>query len=98
MDDLRNKLHDELATVDWRALRPQLAKDHVILVAPELDLVEVAWCVALDRTASVAAWIGAGQLRKPSGEELTAWERALGKSFRLLIVAPYVLIQAVENV
>ena len=95
MDDLRKQLQEELDTVDWRALRTQLRRDSVILVDPELDLVGVAWCVARDHSAEVSGWIAAGQLRKPGGEELTAWERELDKPFRMLIVAPYVLIQAV---
>ncbi|TLM67144.1 MAG: DUF2288 domain-containing protein [Deltaproteobacteria bacterium] len=94
MDATRTKLQEELAVVDWRALRPQLGRDHVILAAPELDLVEVAWCVARDRAAEVGAWIDSGQLRKPDATELAAWERELAKPFRMLIVAPYVLIQA----
>jgi len=91
--DLRQKLRAELDTVDWRALRAQAARDNVILVTPALDLVEVAWCVASDRSVEVARWIGAGQLRKPTGEELSTWEQQLAKPFRALIVAPYVLVQ-----
>ena len=94
-DDIHEKLREELDIVDWRALRSQLRRDSVILVEPELDLVEVAWCVAKDRSAEVAGWIDAGQLRKPTAAELTAWERDLDKSFRMLIVAPYLLVQAV---
>lgn len=95
MDEVRSKLQDELDVVDWRALRVQAGRDSVILVAPELDLVEVAWCVAKDRSAEVAGWVGAGQLCKPSAEDLDAWERDLDKPFRILIIAPYVLIQAI---
>ena len=95
MDELRTKLQGELDTVDWRALRTHLRRDSVILVAPELDLVEVACCVAQDRSAEVAGWIAAGQLRKPGVAELDAWERELEKKFRMLIVAPFLLIQAV---
>lgn len=95
MDELRKKLAEELDTVDWRALRAQAGRDSVILVAAELELVEVACCVAKDRSTEVAGWIGSGQLRKPTVEELAAWEREPDKSFRMLIVAPYVLIQAI---
>ena len=95
MDEIRKQLQSELDTVDWRALRTQLRRDSVILVAPELDLVEVAWCVAKDRATEVSGWIDTGRLRKPGVEELTAWELELEKPFRMLIVAPYVLIQAV---
>jgi hypothetical protein len=95
MDDLRTKLQEELDTAAWRDLRTQLRRDSLILVAPQLDLVEVAWCVARDRSAAVADWIASGQLRKPDREELAAWERQLGLPFRVLIVAPYVLIQQV---
>lgn len=94
MNELHRKFAEELDTVDWRALRSQAGRDSVILVAPELELVAVACAVASDRTSEVAGWIGSGQLRKPAAEELTAWERELDKPFRMLIVAPYVLIQA----
>jgi len=93
MDDFRKKLREELDIVDWQALRNHLRRDSVILIAPELDLVEVAWCVAKDCAAEVAGWVAAGQLRKPGLEELASWERQLEKPFRVLIVAPYVLIQ-----
>ena len=95
MDEIRRQLQEELDTADWRALRTQLRRDSVILVAPELDLVEVAWCVAKDHSAEVSGWIDAGRLRKPAVEELAAWERELEKPFRMLIVAPYVLVQAI---
>ena len=95
MDELRTKLLDELDTVDWRALRGHLHRDSVIVVAPELDLAEVACRVARDCSAEVAGWIAGGQLRKPGQEELSAWERDMAKPFQVLIVAPYVLIQAV---
>lgn len=95
MDDIRRQLEKELTTVDWRALRTQLRRDAVILVAPELNLLEVACCVAEDRAAVVAGWIALGQLRKPEVAELAAWERELAKPFRMLIVAPYVLVQQV---
>jgi hypothetical protein len=93
MDDIRKKLQGELDTADWQALRTQMHRDILILVAPELDLVEVACSVAKDRAADVAGWIAAGQLRKPGVEELAAWEREQEKTFRMLIVAPYLLIQ-----
>lgn len=92
-DALHKKLQEELDTVDWLALRSQLRRDSVILVAPELDLVEVAWSVARDRAAEVEGWIAAGQLHKPAQAELAAWEQELDKPFRMLIVAPYLLIQ-----
>ena len=95
MDDLRTKLQEELDTAEWRDLRTQLRRDSLILVAPQLDLIEVAWCVAKDRSATVADWIASGLLRKPEQEELAGWERQLDMPFRMLIVAPYILIQQV---
>jgi hypothetical protein len=95
MDEIRSRLQEELDTVEWRALRPQLRRDSLILVAPELEMVEVAWRIARDCSPEVAGWIAAGQLRKPGVEELAVWERELEKPFRMLIVAPYILVQAV---
>jgi len=93
MDDIRKKLQEELVSADWRVLRTQAGRDRVILVERGLDLVEVAWCLAQDRSAEVAGWIAVGRVRKPGAEELAAWERTLATPFRMLIVAPYVLIQ-----
>ncbi len=85
----------DLAEVPWKDLRIHLQRGAVILVASELDMLDTAVAVAEDDKDKVAAWIGAGQLIKPSSEQIEAWESELEKPFRMLIVQPFILAQEV---
>lgn len=95
MSEARKKFEDDLAEVDWRSLRIHLQRDALIVVSEQLDLVDVACRVAEDAKDEVSRWIEQGFLLKPTAEECEAWESQLDKPFRMLIVAPYILIQAV---
>ena len=79
--------------VEWQWLRLHLERDAVIIVAPQLDLAAAAARIAADDTEAISAWIADGRLRKPSLEQIGAWNAEPGRRFRLLIVQPYVLIQ-----
>ncbi len=85
----------DLARVTWRELRIHLRRDALVTVAGELNLVAVACAVAADEAARVEAWIAGGQLAKPTVSELAEWETSLDKPYLMLIVQPYILIQAV---
>jgi hypothetical protein len=78
---------------DWHSLRPHLERGGLILVARDLDIVEVGLKVATDDTAAVASWITGGELIRPSAEQIAARDVARDKPFLCLIVSPYVLIQ-----
>ena len=93
--DLRDKFRNDLAEVNWQDLRLHLQRDAIILVAENLDLLDVAAAVALDNKAQVAPWIAAGELTKPVRAQLDQWENQLDKLFRMLIVQPYILAQPV---
>jgi hypothetical protein len=95
MTTVKEGFERDLAQVSWRELRIHLRRDTLVTVAGELDLVIVATTVAADETTQVATWIAAGQLAKPTAAELVEWETALEKPFRMLIVQPYILVQAV---
>ena len=95
--DLRTELLEQVQNADWAAIRPHLARDAVILVAPELDFLDTAVAVARDDKTLVQAWIAQAQLAKPSREQLAVWEKTPEMPFRFVIVAPFVLIQRVLN-
>ncbi len=95
MSKMIERFKEELAEVSWRDLREHLQRDTIITLIPELDLVEAATAVARNDTARIEAWIAAGQLGKPSAEQVAAWEKQMDKSFRMLIVQPYILVQAI---
>lgn len=87
----------DLAEVPWKDLRIHLQRDAIIIVADELELVSVAVAVAEDDQTQVEGWIAAGQLVKPSAEQVAAWEAELEKPFRMLIVQPFILVQMVTH-
>ncbi|KAF0218334.1 MAG: hypothetical protein FD174_2951 [Geobacteraceae bacterium] len=88
---------EELAlTVDeteWEWLKAHLERGVVIVVSPELDLVAAGQKMAADDAATVKTWIDAGKLAKPSVEQIAAWDADNDRTFRMLVISPYILIQ-----
>jgi len=84
---------DEIESVEWHWLRPHLERGVLIVVAPVLDLATTAACISADDTVQVGAWIAAGKLAKPTPEQIAVWDEVPTRTFRMLIVQPYVLIQ-----
>ena len=84
---------DEIESVEWHWLRPHLERGALIVVAPALDLATTAARISADDTAQIGAWIATGQLAKPTREQIVDWDEDPTRTFRMLIVQPYVLIQ-----
>jgi len=84
---------DQVENVEWHWLRPHLERGALILVAPGLALAEAGACVAADDAGRVGAWIASGELTKPTLEQINAWDAEPTRTFRMLIVQPYVLVQ-----
>lgn len=72
---------------------PHAKRDAVVLVNPELDLVEVGLAISTDNVLAVQRWIQEAMLVKPTSEQLSDWNRDTSKQFKTLIVQPYVLVQ-----
>jgi hypothetical protein len=94
MTTVKEAFERDLAQVNWRELRIHLRRDALVTVAGDLNLVTVAAAVAADDAPQVGEWIAGGQLAKPTAAELAEWEAAPDKPFLMLIVQPYILIQA----
>lgn len=90
---IREELSKSVDEAEWGWLRAHLERGGLIVVAPELDIVEAGVRIAADDAAAVQAWINAGKLAKPSREQVAAWDGDRGRKFMTLIVSPYVLIQ-----
>ncbi|HEY9906594.1 MAG TPA: DUF2288 domain-containing protein [Thermosynechococcaceae cyanobacterium] len=93
MPDLRTELTAAIDEAEWDWLAPHVRRDSVIMVTPGLDLVEVALALASDNTASVQRWIDESLIKKPSPDQIAAWNLNQAKRFNALIVQPYVLVQ-----
>lgn len=93
MEDLKAQLADNLAEAEWDWLKPHAQRDAIILVSPELDMLEVGVAIANDNVQAVERWITEQLICKPSAEQLSVWNQNETAKFTSLIVAPYVLIK-----
>ena len=93
MQDLRAELAETLDEAEWEWLMPHAKRDAIVIVAPELNLLDVGVAIASDDKASVESWINQQQLSKPSPEQLSDWGNEPTRRVKALIVQPYVLVQ-----
>jgi hypothetical protein len=90
---VRKELEKSIDRTTWTDLRKHLVRDVIILVSPELPLLDAALAAALNDEAQVAAWIASGLLKKPSAEQLMTWEKNMDHPFLMVVVQPFILIQ-----
>lgn len=97
--DLRQELANMVGPVQWNWLKPHIARDAVVFVDPQLDLVEVGVALTNDNVQSVQRWIGEQLIIKPTKEQLETWGVSGPKNkLQSLIVQPYVLVQEILKV
>ncbi len=104
MSDLRAELTEILDEAEWDWLIPHVQRDAVIVVAPDLDLLDVGVAIAGDNIALVQQWIDQQLIAKPSEVQIGEWNtNALGgleqshNRFHTLILQPYVLVQEIAK-
>jgi hypothetical protein len=93
MENLRAQLAELLDEAELEWLKPHIQKDAVILVDPDLDLLDVGVAIASDNTQSVQHWIGEQLLVKPSPDILARWNSNPSQKFQAMIIQPYVLVK-----
>jgi hypothetical protein len=93
--DLRKKLSEELCEVEWADLKTHLTRGALVLVNHNLDMVDVGLLLAEDKKEEVEKLIQKNWLKKPSLEEVEAFE-ARSPKFYFLIISPFVLIQDIH--
>ena len=90
---MREKLASTLGYVFWSDLRAHAGRDALIIVADDLDIVDVGVAVARNDTTQVERWINEKKLTKPTAQDLALWPADPLAQFESLIVAPFVLIR-----
>ncbi len=90
--NIRSKLEAEIGPADWKVIRPHFLRGAIIIVSPDLDLIDVAVKVAEDDTTCIKVWIEKGKLTKPLPEDAKIWEEEK-KELTSLVVEPFVLLQ-----
>ena len=94
--DLRAELTQNLDEAEWEWLIPHVQRDAVIVVASELDLLDVGEAIVNDNTSSVQQWIDGQLIAKPTTTQIGEWNSDRTKRFNSLIVQPYVLVQEIN--
>jgi hypothetical protein len=95
MEDIRSQLAEILDEAELEWLKPHIQKDVVIIVDPELDLLDVGVAIASDNTQSIQHWIGEQLLVKPSQEILDRWNTHPDRKFQAIIIQPYILVKEI---
>ena len=95
MEDLKKRLTEDIADVNWNDIKPHAQRDAVIIVNDSLNLLDVGIAIAQDDKIVVERWITEQLIRKPSNEQLSSWNGNETQLFTTLIVQPFVLIQII---
>ena len=90
MSELRQQLSQDLGEAPWSVLKAHHKRGALVLVAPELDLIEVAEAVVLDQSQQVESWMNQGQI-SPFPDRVAKEQPML----RCLIAQPWVLTQEI---
>ena len=86
------QLNLETGRLSWKELERHFARGAVLLVAENLDLVDVARNFVNDDRVAVAAWLDSGDVRQPEMPDAASWHQNQTE-FWAIVAAPYVLIQ-----
>ena len=90
--DVRHLLNAQTGRIDWPELQRHFARGLLLVVAPELDLVDTAAKSVQDDKESITAWLEQGQLLKPDIDMAKEWQET-NPEFWAVVAAPWVLVQ-----
>lgn len=89
---LRSELNQQTAQMRWSELERFFAGGALILVASQLDLIDVGARIGADDKDSVLGWMNAGLLRKVTDDEAGIWQ-AQDALLWTVVVKPWILVQ-----
>lgn len=89
---LHAKLNMETSQIGWQELLRYFAGGLVIVVADDLDLVEVAARFTIDDKAAVEQWLNEGRIAKVQDVQAAAW-LAADAMLWTVVARPWVLVQ-----
>ncbi len=88
------RINGETAKIAWAELQRFFAQGKAVLVAPELDLVNVAYEFATDNAEQVKAWMASGDVCMVSDAQAEEWLAANALMWAV-VVRPWVLVQPI---
>jgi hypothetical protein len=93
MEDIRARLKENLDVAQWDWLIPHVKRDVLVVVNPQLDLLDVGVAIASDNVSSIQRSISEALIYKPSPEQVSDWNQNSTKKFDAIIVDPFVVVQ-----
>lgn len=89
---LKAKITAETARIQWSELQKFYAAGSVLQVAATLDLVDVAYAIAVDDKARVADWLAQQQLALVQDQQAQHWFNTDAELWAV-VISPWVLVQ-----
>lgn len=90
--ELKQKLNLETSRIGWRDLQTYYARGHVVRVAADLDLLDVAAELVADNKPLFERWLVAEQVGEVAPELARAWYERDAELWAV-VIAPWVLVQ-----
>ncbi|MEH6567035.1 MAG: DUF2288 domain-containing protein [Halopseudomonas sp.] len=79
--------------IEWKTLEPHFARGDLLVVAPELDLVEVAAAMMEDDSEQIKIWMDGQHLRVATDAQAGDWAERDPDSLWAVVIRPWVLVQ-----
>ena len=95
-EELRQRINLETGQLNWSELQRYFARGVVILIDPQLDLVDVAVAFSNDDTPIVERWMKDKLIQPATDEDALSWQDS-APQFWSVVVAPWVLIQLIQT-
>jgi hypothetical protein len=92
----KQQLNAETGRIAWPELQRHFARGVVVLVGPDLDLVEVAVQFVKDDKAAIEGLLNSGQITRAGDRHAKKWVEA-NSVFWAVVAAPWVLIQEIKE-
>ncbi len=92
--DLKQQLKESTSKILWSEIRLSILKEVIILVTPDLDLLEVAEACALDKKEAFEKWLQEGKVIRTDSKQHQLWNER-NPELECCIVKPFVFIQEV---
>lgn len=91
-DEIKARLNLETSRIHWHDLQTYYARGHIVRVAMDADLLNVAAELAADNTAQFEQWLANGKVGDVSPDLARAWYQS-NTELWAVVVAPWVLVQ-----
>ena len=91
-DFVRDKVNLETSQIAWKQLQRFFANGSAVFVAPELDLVEVAYQFSIDNKIQVEHWLQNQQIALVSDQQALTWFEKDADVWAV-VVKPWILVQ-----